>query len=581
MPRDISGNYTLPAGNPVIDNTIIETSWANPTMSDIAVQLNGVITRDGLLGPTAPIRFPDGTLAEPAVSWAAEPSSGWFRKAASTFALGIGSQQALQVSRSGGNNTYLFSNDTNSAGAGANAILKVAGASAEDPRLGFTVQGATDWSIGVDNSDSDKFKLSYSDTLGTNDRITVSSSGVVSIVTSAPKQSPTAGSPSILAVERSSDVAGITAYAYSASANAGGMLTLGRSKSGTLGTLSTTQNGDTLGWVAFEGVNTSNALGMASYIQCQQTGTAGSTYIPSELQFYTSGGTSMPQKRVTIDKTGALIVDRNTTGVVLALLGTNTSEGSNLRFGTDAADNPNVMWQDFNWFTGNARYEFRQSGTPVISYNSSGEVMVGTTTAIWGGAGSLTLNGSSNAVLGLGINNANTAYIYTQASGTQIGTFTGSSLSLTTSNIPRVTISASGSTTFAGSVYFAGSSTTGSGANCFLDSGDSNRIYRSTSSVRYKTDIRDLPESRLSVLHKLRPILYKSLADRDDKTADWYGFIAEEVAEVEPQLVQYGRESPEGPLVPDGVQYDRISVLLVAEVQRLMHRIEVLEGKPH
>ena len=80
MPRDISGNYTLPAGNPVIDNTIIETSWANPTMSDIAVQLNGVITRDGLLGPTAPIRFPDGTLAEPAVSWAAEPSSGWFRK---------------------------------------------------------------------------------------------------------------------------------------------------------------------------------------------------------------------------------------------------------------------------------------------------------------------------------------------------------------------------------------------------------------------------------------------------------------------------------------------------------------------
>lgn len=406
MPRDISGNYTLPAGNPVIDNTIIETSWANPTMFDIAVQLNGVITRDGLLGPTAPIRFPDGTLAEPAVSWSAEPSSGWFRKAASTFALGIGAQQTLQVSRSGGNNTYLFSNDTNSAGAGANAILKVAGASAEDPRLGFTVQGATDWSIGVDNSDSDKFKLSYSDTLGTNDRVVVDSTGKVGIGTASPTQRLQVGSPSGTGNQYSRFVSDISD------------IYIGQS-SGTL-------------------------FGLTS----------------------------------------------GTYSVILQ----------------DAAITP------VDFAIGN----------------------VGNKALIFG-----------------------------------------------TNNAERMSISASGLASFNGGVRFVGATTTASAANCFLDGADSNRIYRSTSSARYKTGIRDLPEDRASALHKLRPILYKSLAEGDDKSLDWFGLIAEEVAEAEPRLVQYTKDPETGALIPDGVQYERISVLLVAEVQRLMHRIEVLEGKPH
>ena len=53
MPRDGSGNYTLPAGNPVVSGTTIDVAWANPTMSDIATQLNNVVTRDGKLGLTA------------------------------------------------------------------------------------------------------------------------------------------------------------------------------------------------------------------------------------------------------------------------------------------------------------------------------------------------------------------------------------------------------------------------------------------------------------------------------------------------------------------------------------------------
>jgi len=79
MPRDISGNYTLPVGNPVVDGTIIDVGWANPTMADVAVQLNNVITRDGVLGATAPIKFDTGSAAAPSITFTADPALGFYR----------------------------------------------------------------------------------------------------------------------------------------------------------------------------------------------------------------------------------------------------------------------------------------------------------------------------------------------------------------------------------------------------------------------------------------------------------------------------------------------------------------------
>jgi len=54
MPRNAQGFYTLPAGNPVIPGTTIESVWANGTMDDIAEALTGSLPRDGsapMLGP--------------------------------------------------------------------------------------------------------------------------------------------------------------------------------------------------------------------------------------------------------------------------------------------------------------------------------------------------------------------------------------------------------------------------------------------------------------------------------------------------------------------------------------------------
>jgi hypothetical protein len=82
----------------------------------------------------------------------------------------------------------------------------------------------------------------------------------------------------------------------------------------------------------------------------------------------------------------------------------------------------------------------------------------------------------------------------------------------------------------------------------------------------------------------MRPIWYRSLCEKDRRDWSWYGFGAEELAKLEPRLVHWGykkedyvineetkeQELKEGAeLQADGVQYERITVLLVAEMQKI------------
>jgi cation transport ATPase len=47
MSRNGSGIYSLPAGNPVVTGTVISSSWANTTLTDIANTLTQSISSDG------------------------------------------------------------------------------------------------------------------------------------------------------------------------------------------------------------------------------------------------------------------------------------------------------------------------------------------------------------------------------------------------------------------------------------------------------------------------------------------------------------------------------------------------------
>ena len=78
MPRDASGNYTLPAGNPVVAGTIIETDWANPTMSDIGTEMTNSLSRTGEGGMLAPLKAVDGSLTLPAYAFNNAQQTGFY-----------------------------------------------------------------------------------------------------------------------------------------------------------------------------------------------------------------------------------------------------------------------------------------------------------------------------------------------------------------------------------------------------------------------------------------------------------------------------------------------------------------------
>lgn len=57
MSRNGSGVYTLPAGNPVVSQTVISSTWANNTMNDLASALTDSVAADGQTPMTGPLNL--------------------------------------------------------------------------------------------------------------------------------------------------------------------------------------------------------------------------------------------------------------------------------------------------------------------------------------------------------------------------------------------------------------------------------------------------------------------------------------------------------------------------------------------
>jgi hypothetical protein len=178
---------------------------------------------------------------------------------------------------------------------------------------------------------------------------------------------------------------------------------------------------------------------------------------------------------------------------------------------------------------------------------------------------------------------------------------------------------------------FPNITTTASSANVFVDSADSNRLYRSTSSSVYKKNVESLDIIAADKILDLRPVWYRSKCQNDRKDWSWYGLIAEEVAQIDPRFVHYGyqedayelvdvkqvvtlqegdlrrengKETDEivtkrkqlkkdAKLVPNGIAYERLTVPLIDIAKRqkdqlaaqqelindLLARVSALEGK--
>ena len=100
MSRDSNGTYSLPAGNPVITGTVISSTWANSTMSDISAALTDSLSRTGLGGMSSPLKLAAGSSALPGLTWGLEPSSGFYREAAGDFRWVISTTEVMTLTSS-------------------------------------------------------------------------------------------------------------------------------------------------------------------------------------------------------------------------------------------------------------------------------------------------------------------------------------------------------------------------------------------------------------------------------------------------------------------------------------------------
>jgi hypothetical protein len=116
----------------------------------------------------------------------------------------------------------------------------------------------------------------------------------------------TSGAAQRLQIAGSEAYPGLSAYTYrdTATTAPAGMVVLGRSGSATQGTLATTASGNSLGYVTFEGVNTSNTTVSGAYIRGRQNGSAGASFIPAAFDFLTSSGSAAPVIRQQIANNG-------------------------------------------------------------------------------------------------------------------------------------------------------------------------------------------------------------------------------------------------------------------------------------
>jgi len=126
-------------------------------------------------------------------------------------------------------------------------------------------------------------------------------------------------------------------------------------------------------------------------------------------------------------------------------------------------------------------------------------------------------------------------------------------------------------------------STTASGANVRVDS--NGHLRRSTSSAKYKTDIETLEDSYADALLGCRPVWYRSICEGDNSEHGWWGFIAEEVAAIDPRLVHWKTfevtYDDEGSAVTtpcepeaEGVAYERFVPHLLNLIKRQKEQLE-------
>jgi len=227
-----------------------------------------------------------------------------------------------------------------------------------------------------------------------------------------------------LFVERADSSASIGIF-RSAASNFGPFLLLGKSRASSLGGSTIVQDDDRLGQIAFFGADGTDRNTQAAEIKAEVDGTPGSNDMPGRLVFSTTAdGASSPTARLTIDSSGRLLLGTSTAGNTNQVIysdGTNdnkpailfqnslTGTGSSQGFyvGSNHDDQKGYLWN----------YEdevivFGTNNTERARIDSSGRMLLGTTTEGNSSADDLTIAGSGNVGISIRSGTSSEGAIY-------------------------------------------------------------------------------------------------------------------------------------------------------------------------
>lgn len=101
MPRNSSGIYSLPGGNPVVTLTVISSAWANTTMSDLSTAMTDSLDRSGFGAMLAGLQLFDGAIGAPGLTWGTQATAGLYRAGTSDFRWAIGGVDIFTIGVAG------------------------------------------------------------------------------------------------------------------------------------------------------------------------------------------------------------------------------------------------------------------------------------------------------------------------------------------------------------------------------------------------------------------------------------------------------------------------------------------------
>jgi len=393
-------------------------------------------------------------------------------------------------------------------------------------------------------------------------------------------------------------------FSNSADANAKSMLFY-KSRNATDGSHTIVQDNDNLGIIKWVGSDGGDWI-RAAQIFAEVDGTPGDDDMPGALVFQTTpDGAIAPTEKMRITQAGLVGIGTNapaSTLVVTPSQNNNTgySDSTVTIFGSNTSSS-NYSLKAFN------------SGGAGLAVRNDGNVGIGTASP----ARDVVIHGTSNATMQLttddtgeaagdgtifqqgGTNGVN-CYIYNQEAG---------SIIWGTSDTERMRIDSSGQVGIGGAAngahlnIFADmdnssswgirlDSTVTSGTaymqqfrdgnenvcgSITIDTSGNGATYTSGSDYRIKTNVEEMSGS-IERLEKIKPYKYNAKKNAEGRKLD--GFYAHELAEIIPEAVVGEKDEvdEDGEMIIQGVDYGRITPLLVSALQEAIERIKVLEN---